>query len=55
MTDAMSDLLQLMIAEGSSALHIQTEARCAMVTLGGFLMEKYQQGLIARGEVVNKS
>jgi twitching motility protein PilT len=34
---------------------IQTGAKYGMVTLDGFLMEKYQQGLIAREEVVNKS
>ena len=26
-----------------------------MVTLDGYLMEKYQQGLISREEVINKS
>ena len=26
-----------------------------MVTLDGFLMDKYQQGIISRDEVVNKS
>jgi twitching motility protein PilT len=34
---------------------IQTGAKFGMVTLDGFLMEKYQQGLIAREEVINKS
>jgi twitching motility protein PilT len=34
---------------------IQTGAKYGMVTLDGFLMEKYEQGLIAREEVVNKS
>src|SRR5450755_1995816 len=34
---------------------IQTGAKYGMVTLDGFLMEKYQQGLISREEVVNKS
>jgi twitching motility protein PilT len=34
---------------------IQTGAKYGMVTLDGFLMEKYTQGLIAREEVVNKS
>jgi twitching motility protein PilT len=34
---------------------IQTGAKYGMVTLDGYLMEKYQQGLIAREEVVNKS
>jgi len=34
---------------------IQTGAKYGMVTLDGFLMEKYQQGWIAREEVINKS
>ena len=34
---------------------IQTGAKFGMVTLDGFLMDKYQQGLISREEVVNKS
>src|SRR5580693_5054317 len=34
---------------------IQTGAKYGMVTLDGFLMEKYQQGLISREEVINKS
>jgi twitching motility protein PilT len=34
---------------------IQTGAKYGMVTLDGYLMEKYQQGLIAREEVINKS
>ncbi|MDB6057168.1 MAG: pilT 1 [Verrucomicrobiales bacterium] len=34
---------------------IQTGAKYGMVTLDGFLMEKYQAGLIAREEVINKS
>src|ERR1700683_226874 len=34
---------------------IQTGAKYGMVTLDGFLMEKYQQGIIAREEVINKS
>jgi twitching motility protein PilT len=34
---------------------IQTGAKYGMVTLDGFLMEKYQQGWIAREEVVNKA
>ncbi len=34
---------------------IQTGAKYGMVTLDGFLMEKYQAGMIAREEVVNKS
>src|SRR5579872_4366805 len=34
---------------------IQTGAKWGMVTLDGFLMEKYQQGIIAREEVINKS
>ena len=34
---------------------IQTGAKFGMVTLDGYLMEKYQQGLIAREEVINKS
>jgi len=34
---------------------IQTGAKYGMVTLDGFLMEKYTQGLIAREEVINKA
>jgi twitching motility protein PilT len=34
---------------------IQTGAKYGMVTLDGFLMEKYQAGFIAREEVINKS
>src|ERR1051325_1797386 len=34
---------------------IQTGAKYGMVTLDGFLMDKYQQGLIAREEVIMKS
>jgi twitching motility protein PilT len=34
---------------------IQTGAKYGMVTLDSLLMEKYQQGIIAREEVVNKS
>jgi twitching motility protein PilT len=34
---------------------IQTGAKYGMVTLDGYLMEKFQQGLIAREEVLNKS
>jgi twitching motility protein PilT len=34
---------------------IQTGAKYGMVTLDGFLMEKYQQGWISREEVVNKA
>jgi twitching motility protein PilT len=34
---------------------IQTGAKYGMVTLDGYLMEKYQQGLIAREEVITKS
>jgi len=34
---------------------IQTGAKWGMVTLDGFLMEKYTAGLIAREEVINKS
>ena len=34
---------------------IQTGAKHGMVTLDGYLMEKFQQGLIAREEVLNKS
>jgi twitching motility protein PilT len=34
---------------------IQTGAKYGMVTLDGFLMDKYQQGLISREEVVTKS
>jgi twitching motility protein PilT len=33
---------------------IQTGAKFGMVTLDGFLMEKYQAGLIAREEAINK-
>jgi twitching motility protein PilT len=34
---------------------IQTGAKYGMVTLDGFLMEKYQEGIISREEVINKS
>ena len=34
---------------------IQTGAKYGMVTLDGFLLDKYQQGLIAREEVITKS
>jgi twitching motility protein PilT len=34
---------------------IQTGSKYGMVTLDSFLMEKYQQGMIAREEVINKS
>ena len=34
---------------------IQTGAKYGMVTLDGFLMEKYMQGWISREEVVNKA
>jgi twitching motility protein PilT len=34
---------------------IQTGAKFGMVTLDGFLMEKYQAGMISREEVINKS
>ena len=34
---------------------IQTGAKYGMVTLDGFLMEKYQAGMISREEVINKS
>jgi twitching motility protein PilT len=34
---------------------IQTGAKYGMVTLDGYLMEKYQQGLIAREEAITKS
>src|SRR6266550_3704114 len=34
---------------------IQTGAKYGMVTLDGFLMEKYQEGVISREEVINKS
>ncbi|HTV76052.1 MAG TPA: type IV pilus twitching motility protein PilT, partial [Candidatus Baltobacteraceae bacterium] len=34
---------------------IQTGSKYGMVTLDSFLMDKYQQGLIAREEVINKS
>src|SRR5258708_8872635 len=34
---------------------IQTGAKYAMVTLDSFLMEKYQQGMIAREEVITKA
>jgi len=34
---------------------IQTGAKYGMVTLDGFLMEKYQQGMISREEVITKS
>ncbi|MDB6032046.1 MAG: pilT 4 [Verrucomicrobiales bacterium] len=34
---------------------IQTGAKYGMVTLDGFLMEKYQAGMISREDVINKS
>jgi twitching motility protein PilT len=34
---------------------IQTGAKYGMVTLDSFLMEKYQQGMIAREEVITKA
>jgi twitching motility protein PilT len=34
---------------------IQTGAKHGMVTLDGYLMEKYAQGIVSRDEVVNKS
>ena len=34
---------------------IQTGAKYGMVTLDGFLMDKYSQGLISREEVITKS
>jgi len=34
---------------------IQTGAKWGMVTLDAFLLEKYQQGMIAREEVINKA
>src|SRR5687767_4640746 len=34
---------------------IQTGAKYGMVTLDGYLLDKYQQGVISREEVVNKS
>jgi twitching motility protein PilT len=34
---------------------IQTGAKFGMVTLDGFLMEKYQAGMISREDVINKS
>jgi twitching motility protein PilT len=34
---------------------IQTGAKYGMVTLDGFLMDKYQAGMISREEVINKS
>jgi twitching motility protein PilT len=34
---------------------IQTGAKYGMLTLDGFLMEKYAAGLIARDDVINKS
>jgi twitching motility protein PilT len=34
---------------------IQTGAKYGMVTLDGFLMDKYQQGIISREEVISKS
>ena len=34
---------------------IQTGSKYGMITLDSFLMEKYQQGMIAREEVINKS
>jgi twitching motility protein PilT len=36
------------------ASDIQTGAKYGMVTLDGYLMEKYKQGIIAREEVINK-
>jgi twitching motility protein PilT len=36
------------------ASDIQTGAKYGMVTLDGYLLEKYMQGLIAREEVINK-
>jgi twitching motility protein PilT len=36
------------------ASDIQTGAKYGMVTLDGYLMEKYMQGIIAREEVINK-
>jgi len=34
---------------------IQTGAKYGMVTLDGFLMDKYMQGMISREEVITKS
>src|SRR5213078_4987246 len=34
---------------------IQTGAKYGMVTLDSFLMEKYQQGMIARDEIITKA
>jgi twitching motility protein PilT len=34
---------------------IQTGAKYGMVTLDGFLLDKYMQGMIARDEVITKS
>jgi twitching motility protein PilT len=34
---------------------IQTGAKYGMVTLDGFLMDKYMQGMITREEVITKS
>jgi twitching motility protein PilT len=34
---------------------IQTGAKYGMVTLDSFLLDKYQQGMIAREEVITKS
>ena len=34
---------------------IQTGAKFGMVTLDGFLVDKYQQGMISREEVITKS
>jgi len=34
---------------------IQTGAKYGMVTLDSFLIERYQQGMIAREEVITKS
>jgi twitching motility protein PilT len=34
---------------------IQTGAKFGMVTLDSFLLEKYQQGMIAREEVITKA
>lgn len=66
MTYSMSDLLQLMVAQSSSDLHIrdnktfriqsdiQTGAKFGIVTLDSYLMEKYAAAFISREEVVNK-
>jgi len=37
------------------ASDIQTGAKYGMVTLDSFLLEKYQQGIIAREEVISKA